>query len=254
MNPILQKIVATKRQEIEALAQVNFPERNAPYFSLKQALKKPNHLTILAECKKGSPSAGILRPDYNALSIANEYFKAGAAAISVLTDKDYFHGDLQDLIQISSVIPLPILRKDFIIDELQIKESWSAGASAILLIARILDSKRLAELKSFATKLGLEILIETHTKQEVELALDLGFDIIGINTRDLDTFAILPDLIESLSSLIPKDKVCVGESGILGNADFSRFQGKVDALLVGTYFMKSMNIPDAFRALVSQRG
>ncbi|GBF48635.1 indole-3-glycerol phosphate synthase [Leptospira ryugenii] len=213
---------------------------------------KSDRLTIIAECKKGSPSAGVLRADYNAKSIAKVYSDSGASAISVLTDRDYFFGSLSDLSEVATSVALPVIRKDFIIDESQIEEAYAYGASAILLIVRILDQKRLGELFQFAKGKGLGVLVETHNREEVERCLSLGIDVIGINTRDLDTFTIHPELVEELAPLVPKTKVCVAESGIQGPEDFFQYQSKVDSVLIGTYFMKQADIASAFSGLLNK--
>lgn len=214
-------------------------------------MKKQGELTIIAECKKGSPSAGILRKEYDPLKIARSYQKMGASAISVLTDEEFFLGSLSHLKEVSSHISLPIIRKDFIIDELQIEEAYAYGASAILLIVRILDKAQLKHLYSYAKRLGLDVIVETHNEDEIQTALDLEFNVIGINTRDLDTFKIHNDLIHELSKLIPNEKVIVGESGVSGNSDLKSYLGIVDSLLIGTYFMKSPDIETSYRTLIS---
>ncbi len=206
---------------------------------------------MIAECKKGSPSAGILRSDYSAVSIAKEYETCGASAISVLTDRDYFYGSLEDLNQVSRSVSIPVIRKDFIIHESQIQEAYSYGASAILLIVRILEKSRLQELFQYAKSLGLGVLVETHNREEVELSLELGMDVIGINTRDLDTFAIHPNLVKEIAPLIPNHLVRVAESGIHSSKDWDDCKGIVDSVLIGTYFMKEENITTAYRKLTT---
>jgi indole-3-glycerol phosphate synthase len=145
-----------------------------------------------------------------------------------------------------------VIRKDFIIDEAQIDEAYAYGASAILLIVRILEKTRLGDLFLYAKKLGLGVLVETHNKAEVELALSFGMDVIGINTRDLDTFTILPNLVKELAPIIPSHLVRVAESGVHSNADLKRYEGIVDSILIGTYFMKEKDIPSAYRSLIGQ--
>ncbi|MDF3821112.1 indole-3-glycerol phosphate synthase TrpC [Leptospira sp. 96542] len=249
-NPILHKIVETKKEEIAGIDLTSLPGRDVPLHPFAESLKKSS-LTVIAECKKGSPSAGILRPNYSAAAIAKEYERCGASAISVLTDKNYFYGSLDDLYEVSRSVSIPVIRKDFIIHESQIQEAYAYGASAILLIIRILEKSRLRELFLYAKTLGLGVLVETHNEREVDLALELGMDVIGINTRDLDTFAIHPDLVKELAPKIPKNLIRVAESGIHSHKDMLDYQNIVDSVLIGTYFMKEEDITVAYRKLTT---
>lgn len=185
INPVLQKIIDTKKEEISRTpVYSNLPLAT---LSLSESLKsKP--LSIIAECKKGSPSAGIIRENYDPVGIAEIYEQEGARAISVLTDEKYFHGSLSHLEKVSSAVSIPCIRKDFIIHERQIFEARKFGASAILLIVRILDVSQLKDLMNVAHSLNMDCLVETHTQEEAETAIEAGAKIIGINTRDLDTF------------------------------------------------------------------
>lgn len=196
-------------------------------------------LSIIAECKKASPSAGVIKPDYDAITTAKTYELGGAKAISVLTDEPFFQGSLADLQNVSTNVAIPTLRKDFILEEIQIEEAKAYGASAVLLIVRILEPNQLQKLLRFANSLDLDVLVETHTREEVAMAIDAGATILGINTRDLDTFQLHPNLIHELSAEIPKGIWKVGESGIGSKKDYESFRGVVDSLLIGTYFMKS---------------
>lgn len=208
--------------------------------------------SIIAECKKASPSMGVIQPDYDPVKFALAYEACGARAISVVTDEKFFQGCLQDLKRVSSAVRLPIIRKDFIIHEKQIREAAYFGASAILLIVRILNSSQLKELLEFAYSIGLEVLVETHTKKEVEIAVEVGAKIIGINTRDLDTFQIHQNLIEEVTLYLPKDDVLiVGESGIKNKDDYRNMKKFVHSVLIGTYFMQKENIEVAYRDLIS---
>lgn len=148
-------------------------------------------------------------------------------------------------------VNLPILRKDFIIDEIQIEEARAYGASAILLIVRILTPDRLGQLLKFSKSMGMDVLVETHNKEEILVGLDQGAEILGINTRDLDNFQIYPKLIEDLAGLIPADKIRIGESGIHTRSDWEHLKPLVDGFLVGSYFMKSQNIEKAYQDLFS---
>lgn len=252
-NPVLYKILATKKEEIDiakSLAISKEPLPSLPIYNFYSALRE-KFPAIIAECKKASPSAGIIRSNYNPVEIAKIYQGSGASAISVLTDSRYFHGSLNDLAKVSEAVQIPVIRKDFIIDPIQIDEARRNGASAILLIVRILEPDQLKNLLDYAHALGLGVLVETHNKQEVELAVSLGAQAIGINTRDLDTFEIYPKLIQELASLIPQDRIIIGESGIHSKSDWKDLEGVVQGLLVGTYFMNAEDISLAYKNLFS---
>lgn len=187
---------------------------------------------------------------YNPTEIAKIYEKSGASAVSVLTDSLFFQGSLQDLKNVSDSVSIPVLRKDFIIDEKQIREAIFYGASAILLIVRILDSNRLKELLGYAETLGLEVLVEIHNKNEAEIALNSGAKIIGINTRDLDTLQIHKGLIQELTELLPNSVLKVAESGINGKEDYLGIKKYTRYVLIGTYFMQSSDIANSFSNLL----
>lgn len=249
MNPVLHKIVETKQEEILLAKGKSLPPRKIPIRPWESNLKT-NSISVIAECKKGSPSSGILRPDYDPVKIASIYESSGAGAISVLTDSQYFFGSLSDLTSVSESVSIPVIRKDFIIDPIQIDEAYAYGASAILLIVRILSPKELSSLHSFAKGLGLSVLVETHNREEVKIALDSGATTIGINTRDLDTFEIHKNLIEEIAPELDDSIIRVAESGIESYSDWQKYKGIVDSMLVGTYFMKSKDIAKDFRALL----
>jgi indole-3-glycerol phosphate synthase len=246
--PILQKIIEKKKEEVEKIS------KNLHYStsdkSFKNSLTDPFKTGIIAECKKSSPSAGIIRQGYDPVSIAKVYESCGASAVSVLTDRSFFSGSPEDLRLVSSTIKIPTLRKDFIIDERQIFETRTLGAAAVLLIARILSFSQLKEFIQISESLNMDCLVETHNAGEIELALNAGAKILGINTRDLDTFEIHTDLISSLSKLIPKTCISVGESGIKNRSDYLDMKQHVDSVLIGTYFMKSENIQESFKSLL----
>lgn len=227
----------------------SLPPRKIPVRPWESHLKT-NPISVIAECKKGSPSSGILRPDYNPVEIASIYESSGAGAISVLTDAQYFFGSLADLASVTEAVKIPVIRKDFILDPLQIDEAYAYGASAILLIVRILSPKELTSLHQYAKGLGLSVLVETHNKDEVKTALDSGATTIGINTRDLDTFEIHKNLIEDIAKELDSSIIRVAESGIESYADWQKYKGIVDSMLVGTYFMKSKDIAKDFRSLL----
>jgi indole-3-glycerol phosphate synthase len=167
-----------------------------------------------------------------------------------LSDSQYFGGSIEDVRKVSTSVKIPVIRKDFIIDELQIDEARAFGASAILLIVRILSPQELKRLHSYSKSLGMDVLVETHNRQEIDLAVDAGAEIIGINTRDLDNFQIYSNLVKELADSIPKGIVRIGESGIHSRSDWENLKGIVDGLLIGTYFMKSPNIEKAYTDLL----
>lgn len=193
---------------------------------------------------------GIIRENFDALTIAKIYEKSGARAISVLTDKNFFQGSLEDLKSVSDSVQIPVLRKDFILHEKQIREAAYFGASAILLIVRILKPYLLQSLLDFTYSIGLEALVEIHTKEEAKIAEGAGANIIGINTRDLDTFKIHPNLIEEVAPTISKNILVVGESGIRNKSDYLNMKQNVHSVLIGTYFMQKDNIETAYLDLV----
>jgi len=245
--PVLQKIVNTKKEEILRISLsggVNLPPKSLKNSLLEKKIK--GQISIIAECKKASPSAGVIRSDYDPVAIAKIYEKNGAAAISVLTDEKYFQGSLADLANVSAAVSIPVLRKDFIIDEKQIEEARLFGASAVLLIARILSPDRLKELLAFARDLGMDSLVEIHNRAEAETAVNAGAEIIGINTRDLDTFEIHNDLVAEIAPFIPAGCVRVAESGIDSASDLKNMAAISDAALIGSYFMKSPDINASF--------
>jgi indole-3-glycerol phosphate synthase len=246
---VLEKILEQKKREIEVIPE--YPAVSLVGGRFRSALMSRKG-SIIAECKKASPSKGLIRNDYNPVQLATQYKTGGAVAISVLTDEKFFQGSLGDLEAVASSVNLPALRKDFIIDKKQIMEAALRGASAVLLIVRILTQAKLEELFLFAKSLGLDVLMEIHTQQEGQAALEVGGDIIGINTRDLDTLQIQPDLISQIAPTLPSHVVCVGESGIANRQDYQNMLPFVQSVLVGTYFMESEDISAAFHHLLLQ--
>ncbi len=208
-----------------------------------EAIKRKNRIKIIAEVKKASPSAGIIREDFNYVNIAMEYEASGASAISVLTDKEFFMGELKYLTEIKETIQLPVLRKDFIVDSYQIYESRAAGADSILLIARLLTKEQIDTFLSLAHSLGMECLVEIHDNNELQKTLETGAVIIGINNRDLDTFETNLDTTLQLCPLIPEEKIIVSESGIKTRADVLKLEeAGIDAILIGETLMRSNDI------------
>ena len=193
---------------------------------------------------------GVIRSNYNAVEIARIYESCQASAISVLTDEKFFQGSLDDLLKVSSAVKLPVIRKDFILHEKQIREAARFGASAVLLIVRILKPNLLKDLLQFTYSIGLEALVEIHNRKEAEIAVSVGAPIIGINTRDLDTFQIHKNLIQEVSSFLPKETLIVGESGIKNREDFREMKKYVRSALIGTYFMQKEDIANAYKDLI----
>ncbi len=236
----LQQILDSTRQTLPALkARQDALERDVLVDhlarpSFRAALRRP-HLAVIAEVKRRSPSAGSIREDLDPADRAAFYAAHGAAAISILTDTPYFGGSVQDLRAAAERCALPLLRKDFIIDEVQILEARAAGASAVLLIVRILTRQRLDQLLRCAEVLGLDALVEVHTRVELATALDAGATVIGVNSRDLDTFAVDVDTAWKLLAEVPVDRIAVAESGLVERQDVARAaEAGADAVLIGT--------------------
>lgn len=218
--------------------------------SFKSALAKPDRLSVISEVKKASPSKGLIQPDFDPVKIAKEYETCGADAVSCLTEEHYFQGSSEYFKAIRQAIGLPMIRKDFIIDEYQIYEARLMGADAILLIAAVLDDEKLKRFGNTARSLGLDILAETHDESELERVLALDFDIIGINNRNLKTFEVTLETTARLAGMIPEGKVIVSESGIRDNTDMKTVRSYgADAVLIGETLMRSGNIGVTLTAL-----
>lgn len=214
-------------------------EIKEPKVSFKRTLQDGG-LSVIAEVKKASPSKGLIQPNFYPVETASAYEKAGAAAISCLTEEAYFQGSSQYLMDIANAVSIPILRKDFIIDEYQIYEAKVIGASAILLIAAVLDDETLAKFYDLAHSLGLDVLAEAHDEEEVQRLLKIGCDIIGINNRNLKTFEVTLETTKRLSAMLPDDVVCVCESGIKNHQDMEFAAGcNANAVLIGETLMRS---------------
>ena len=213
-------------------------------------LKKDHRIKFIAEVKKASPSAGIIREDFNYINIANEYEAGGASAISVLTDKEFFKGDIKYLSEIKDAVSLPVLRKDFIIDPYQIYEARTAGADLVLLIARILTKEQIEIFLSLSHKLGMECLVEVHDNEELEKVLETEAAIIGINNRNLDTFETNLETTLQLCHRVPEGKIIVSESGIKTRADVLILEkAGIDAILIGETLMRCKDIPQKIKEL-----
>ncbi len=251
---ILDQILARKREEVAELAKrrvrpVTATERRSLVAALRRSGGEP--VRVIAEIKRASPSAGPIRIDADPVAIAHEYEAGGASAISVLTDKDFFAGDLEFLGQVHEEVSLPCLRKDFIIDRLQITESAMNGADAVLLIVAALEPKQLGELVVAARNEGMDALVEAHTLAEAETALAAGAKLLGVNHRDLHTFAIDMTLTEQIAKRVPSDVVLVAESGIKTRDDVRRLgDAGAHAVLVGETLMRSPSPGAALRELL----
>src|SRR5574340_59353 len=252
MSDILQKILATKREEIAAgcttvpLADMRArAEAAAPLRDFVGALRArlaAGQPAVIAEIKKASPSKGVIRPDFHPAEIAASYEKGGAACLSVLTDRDYFQGSAEYLKAARAACALPVLRKDFMIDPYQVYEARAMGADCILLIAAALPLATMQELEALAQALGMAVLVEVHDAVELDLALQLETPLVGINNRNLRTFETRLDTTLDLLSRIPAGRIVVTESGILKPEDVALMrQHRVNAFLVGEAFMR---VPD----------
>ena len=257
MPSILDEIMATKRREIAAGRAVRSDadlERTLGGLPTTRdfttAVGRVGQVNVIAEVKKASPSAGIIRADFDPVAIAKTYEKHGAAAISVLTDESYFQGSLQYLTAIRAAVNVPVLRKDFVLDRYQLLEARAAGADAALLIAECLPGNELAELQREAEVLGLHTLVELHDANQLPRVLDCGARVVGVNNRDLRTFTTRLEHTLDLMAKIPADRIVVGESGIRTNADLERLRtGGVRAVLVGESLMRSADIGAALDEL-----
>jgi indole-3-glycerol phosphate synthase len=208
---------------------------------------------IISEIKKASPSAGVIREDFNPRAIAGEYQKSGAAALSVITEVSHFRGGLEILAQLRWDVRLPLLRKDFIVDSYQILEARHAGADAILLIAALLDAQTLMDLRKEGERLGMDALVEVHNETELQHALDSGASLIGVNNRDLRTFKVSLDVSLKLGRSIPKGVVAVAESGIRTAEDIRRLsEAGFRGFLVGEHLMRSPSPGAALAALLAR--
>jgi indole-3-glycerol phosphate synthase len=257
MATILDRIVETKHREIAAARQ-RVPEATLERQiaglpvprDFTAALRDAREIAVIAEVKKASPSAGVIRADFDPVAIAKTYARHGAAAISVLTDVEYFQGNLAYLTAIRAAVACPVLRKDFILDRYQLLEARVAGADAVLLIAECLPGEQLTLLQQQARDLGLHTLIELHDAEQLPRVLDTNAPVIGINNRDLRTFTTRLEQTLELLTGIPADRVVVSESGITSHADLLRLgQAGAKAVLVGESLMRSADIGAALDRL-----
>jgi indole-3-glycerol phosphate synthase len=254
MNNKLAEILQSKQEEIERL-QPHAEElrrlalQRNDFRGFRRGLHQPGDVTLIAEVKKASPSVGVITENFNPVNQAREYQRGGADALSVLTDEKYFQGSLQYLRDIRQQVTLPLLRKDFILHELQVYESVISGADAILLIVAALDDANLHRLYNLAKDLQLDVLVEIHNMEEMDRALDLGADIIGINNRNLKTFEVSLETTAALAGEIPSDCLGVTESGIktVDDIRFCRQEG-IDCFLIGETLMRSGNVRETIES------
>ncbi len=252
---ILTKIIEQKKIEVanlltqpDPLANFTVIKRNTLFATLSSA----DTLQVIAEMKRASPSKGLIAQGADPVKQAKIYATAGAAAISVLTDKAFFQGSFEDLAAVAKAVQTPLLCKDFMIDRVQIRFAKAAGASVILLIVAALDDATLQDLFSFATSLGLEVLVEVHDVEELERALALGAKLIGVNNRDLRTFEVDLARTQEIAEAFPfeEQRVLISESGIWNNADAKKVAAMgASAVLVGESLMRSGDAGSALRHL-----
>jgi indole-3-glycerol phosphate synthase len=255
----LKEILDYKRREVErrknAVTLAQLRERITKRYdqrSLEKALRRKDEITLIAEIKRASPSAGVIRENFNPTELARAYERGGANALSVLTDEKFFQGQLKYLLQARSASNLPCLRKDFIVDEYQIWEARLAEADAVLLIVAALSKEELRQFHDVAQDAELDVLMEVHNEKELEVAIDLNAHVIGINNRNLQTFKVDLAVTEELAPKIPKEHTIVSESGIHTVADVERVRAcGVNAILVGESLMRQENVELATRKLMT---
>ena len=260
MADILERILARKRQELDAARAAVPPAEMqararaaAPVRDFAGAIRDrlaAGRAAVIAEIKKASPSRGVLRADFDPAAIARSYAAGGAACLSVLTDRDFFQGAQAHLGEARSACDLPVLRKDFITEPYQVHEARAMGADCILLIAAALARQDMQGLESLSQSLGMAVLVEVHDEAELDAALSLKTPLLGINNRNLRTFETRLETTLSLLPRIPRERIVVTESGILGPADVARMRARsVNAFLVGEAFMRAPDPGTALRQL-----
>lgn len=262
---ILSEIIAKKRErlivasELVPLAEIQRlageVRANAAAHALSNALR-PDGMHVIAEFKRRSPSKGVIRPDADLVQIVQGYETGGATAVSILTEEDYFSGSLDDLRAVKATVRLPVLRKDFVFDKYQVYESAAAGADAILLIVAALDDDLLLDLRRLAEdELGLDALVEVHTRDEMKRAVACGADLIGVNNRDLRTFEVSLETSLALAGEAPSGALLVSESGLRTREDLRRLQAAgFRGFLIGETFMRAEDPEQALQAVLYGRG
>ena len=234
-----RRVVAVRRErEQDADLEARASQRQPQTGRFREALSVPHRVNLVAECKRRSPSRGVLRADYDPVAIARSYERAGAAALSILTEPTFFDGALDHLAAVREAVRLPLLRKDFIVDSYQLLEARANGADAVLLIVAALGDRELRTLLSAARAFGLAALVEVHGLAELDRALEAGAEIVGVNNRNLRTLEVNVRVSELVAACIPSTVVAVSESGIKTADDVSRLQGLgYRAFLIGERFM-----------------
>lgn len=252
---MLPLIIETKKRDLEErkrkipLKELEKKVGDFPVRSLRKSLKRDG-LAVIAELKKASPSRGVIRKSFSLPLLARELEEAGADAISVLTEERFFQGKLGYLKQAKEVSSLPILRKDFIFESYQVFEARAFGADAVLLIARILGEKKLKDLVALSLDIGLEVLVETFTREEIDLAISSGAEIIGVNNRDLSTFEVNLENSLKLVSFLPEEVCRVAESGVRGGGEAKKLkEAGFDAVLVGEALMGAKDLKSKLKEL-----
>lgn len=260
MSDILSEIEEKTRADLKkrmrevSISELgNFPQFEKKRLDFKKALDSSGSVSIIAEIKKASPSKGEIRPDFNPTEIAKSYIDNRVSAISVLTDQPFFKGDLKYLEQIAEFSPVPLLRKDFIVEPYQVKEARSFGADAVLLIATMYSGSQLSELLTAAKEFGLQALVECYHQDEVETLLWDDIEIVGVNNRDLKTFQVDLHRGVELLETAPEPVVTVSESGIHKPEDLViLYEHKIDAALIGEHFMRQKNPGSAVRQMLEE--
>lgn len=255
MNKILALILEAKKKKIEVLrknrdALVSLAKKAPAPVSFKKAVKREGKISLIAEIKQASPSSGVLRKDISPADMAKIFEKTKVNAISVLTEEEFFLGRINYIEEVKQAVDLPVLQKDFILEEAQILEARAVGADAVLLIVRILEEAKFENLYRFARDLGMDVLVEVHTEKELRRILKFGVEIVGINNRNLHSLKVDLTQTQKLMPFIPADVVCVSESGVSSLKDVLWSKGLgVDAILVGESIMKAENIEEKIREL-----
>jgi indole-3-glycerol phosphate synthase len=259
---ILERIVDARRESIahrkrvlpDVALKIAVERKAPPARDFAAALGRPG-FNVIAELKKASPSRGLIRTDYTPADLAAAFEQAGAAALSVLTEEDFFSGSLGDLKEARKAAQIPILRKDFIVDPWQVWETRAAGADAFLLIAAILSDDLMRELLELGRSLGMEPLVEVHTREELDRVLASGARVVGVNNRDLRNFEVRVETSLELVEAIPESCLAVSESGLQTHGDLARLRkAGFDAFLIGEHLMKDADPAGALRALLDSSG
>lgn len=260
MIDILDKIAINKRMEVDELKieiplerlKNDIPEKEA--FRLTKALSNRETINIIAEIKKGSPSKGIISEDFDPIGLARQYKEGGASALSVLTESKFFYGNYDYMKMTSDETGLPVLCKDFLLDPYQVYHAKYKSADAILLIVKLLSSEMLKRLLDLATEIGLDALVEVHSKTELEVALEIGAKIIGVNNRNLQTFEVNLQTSIDLADMIPNDKIKVAESGIFTFDDVKRLKDAgYNNFLIGESLVKAADPIELLRSLRGEK-